>query len=201
MRSSRHTIATLVVAAALTACATVTQRTVLREIQDASVSTTTPLSRVAIVAIERDATARQAWESAFASGFAARGVATTTGEGLRGGAATDPDAIVVDGGPVIAAARQAGADAILFVQPPNAVPVGPGRGAYRWFDARSAPDPRTDLDTTPASVTEVRLYSLRTNTGVWRAAVMRYYPTPGVADAGEIAASVTAGLAKRGYLR
>jgi hypothetical protein len=182
------------------AMGSMTQRTVLREVQDVTVTATAPIGRVAVVALERDAGARKAWEDAFATRLGAQGVATQSGQGLLAGASNDADAIVVNGAPVIDAARRAGADAILFVTPPNAVPVR-GSGAYRWFDARSEPDPRTDLDTAPTSVTEVRLYSLRTDKGVWRASVMRYYPKPGAADAGEIADSVVAGLAKRRYLR
>ena len=200
MRRAR-VVAALAAALAVAACAAMSQRTVLREVVDASVSTTTPLGRVAVVAVDRDAVSRKAWEQAFATKLAARGVATTGGDALPGRASTDADAIVVDGAPVIAAARQAGADAILFVQPPAAAPVATGRGAYRWFDARSSTDPRTDLDTTPSSVTEVRLYNLTTNRGVWRAIVLHYYPKPGATDAPEIAEYVAAGLAKRGYLR
>jgi hypothetical protein len=189
------------IAVGLAGCATLTERTVVREIQGASVTATAPLARVAIVAVERDAAARQAWEGAFAARLGARGVAATTAEGLRAGRAADADVVVVDGAPVIEAARRAGADAILFVQPPTTVPIEVGRGAYRWFDARSAPDPRTDLDTTPASVTEVRLFSLHTNSGVWRAMVLRYYPAAGAGNADEIASFVAAALAKRGYLK
>jgi hypothetical protein len=201
MRTLR--VAAVLGAALVAGCATMsrmTEKTVLHEVQDATVTATAPLGRVAVVAVERDAAARKAWEDAFVAKLAARGVASQAGQGLLAGAGNDADAIVVDGGPVIAAARQAGADAILFVTPPNAAPVK-GRSAYRWFDARTAPDPRTDLDTAPTSLTEVRLYSLKTDKGVWRAAVMRYYPKPGAADAGEIADSVVAGLAKRQYLR
>ena len=201
MRRAGLPAATLAVAIALAGCATITERTVVREVQDASHNATAPLARVAIVAVERDVRARQAWESAFAARLGAHGVATTTGSGLPGGKTADADANLVDGGPVIDAARQAGADAILFVQAPNAVPISPGRGAYRWLDARTTPDPRTELDTTPASLTEVRLYNLRTNTGVWRALVLRYYPREGATDADEIATAVAASLAKRGYLK
>ena len=199
----RYSIAVALLAAFVAGCATMksmTEQTVLREVLDQTVTAQSTLGRVAVVAVERDAAARKAWEDAFVARLAARGVASSSGQGLLAGGGSDADALVVDGGPVIAAARQAGADAILFVTPPNAAPVR-GRGAYRWFDARSEPDPRTDLDTAPASVTEVRLYSLKTDKGVWRAAVMRYYPKPGAADAGEIAESVVAGLAKRQYLR
>jgi hypothetical protein len=194
-------VATLAVALGVAACAGMTDRTVLREVQDASVSSTRVLGRVAVVAVDSNAASRKAWEAAFASRLTARGVVATSGDGLPGRAATDADAIVVDGAPVIAAARQAGADAILFVQPPAAAPPAPGHSAYRWFDARSSTDPRTDLDTTPSSVTEVRLYNLATNRGVWRAIVLHYYPKPGATDAPEIAEFVMAGLAKRGYLR
>ena len=201
MRSGPRIAAAFVVSLAVAGCASVSQRTLVREMQDLSVTAPAPLSRVAVVAVDRDAAARAAWEGAFASRLSARGVATTTGVGLGGTATMDAESVVVDGAPVIDAAKKAGAEAILFVQPPSAVPIAQGRGAYRWFDARSAPDPRTDLDDTPASVTQVRLYSLRTNTGVWRAMVLRYYPTAGAGDAGEIAESVVAGLAKRGYVR
>ena len=196
-------IAVALVAALVTGCATMksmTEQTVLREVQDQTVTATSALGRVTVVAIEHDAGARKAWEDAFVARLAARGVASSTGAGLLAGAGKDADAIVVDGAQVIDAARKAGADAILFVTPPNAVPVR-GHGAYRWLGARSEPDPRTDLDSAPTSVTEVRLYNLRTDKAVWRAAVMRYYPKAGAADAGEIAESVVAGLARRQYLR
>ena len=102
---------------------------------------------------------------------------------------------------MIEAARRSGADAILFVQPPAAVPIAPGSGAYRWLDARSSPDPRTDLDTAPASVTELRLYNLTTNAAAWRAMVMVYYPSAGASDADKVADAVATGLAKRGFVR
>jgi hypothetical protein len=197
-----RTLAAALLAATLAAgCASITQRTLLREVVEESRGSTSTLGRIAVVAIDRDAKSRSAWEEAFASRLGARGVAAAAGEGLRSGARIDADATVVDGAPVIEAARQSGADAILFVTPPNAVPVQAGRSAYRWFGAQSAPDPRTDLDTAPTSVTEVRLVSLKTNAGVWRAMVMQYYPKPGSADARQIADAVIAGLAKRGYVR
>jgi hypothetical protein len=198
---ARLLFAMLLAGALAAGCAAMTQRTLLREVVDESRSSTSMLGRIAVVAIEPDAASRKAWEDTFASRLAARGVAASPGDGLRSGAKFDADAIVVDGAPVIAAARRAGADAILFVTPPNAVPIATGRSAFRWFGAASAPDIRTDLDTTPSSVTEVRLYNLKTNTGVWRAMVLQYYPKPGSADAPQIADSVVAGLAKRGYLR
>jgi len=193
--------AALLAGALAAGCASMTERTHLREVVEESRSSTSTLGRVAVVAIDRDAASRKAWEEAFASRLAMRGVAASPGDGLRNGTKTDADAIVVDGAAVVEAARRAGADAILFVTPPNAIPITTGRGAYRWFGAQSGPDIRTDLDTTPASVTEVRLVSLKTNAGVWRAMVMQYYPKPGSADAPQIADSVVAGLAKRGYLR
>ena len=193
--------AALLAATLAAGCASVTQRTLLREVVEESRGSTSTLGRVAVVAIDRDATSRSAWEEAFASRLGARGVAAAAGEGMRIGARFDGDATIVDGAPVVEAARKSGADAILFVTPPNAVAVQTGRGAYRWFGAQSAPDPRTDLDTAPTSVTEVRLVNLKTNTGVWRAMVMQYYPKPGSADAPQIADAVIAGLAKRGYLR
>jgi hypothetical protein len=198
---TRALVAALLAATLAAGCASITQRTLLREVVEESRGSTSTLGRVAVVAIDRDAASRSAWEEAFASRLGARGVAAAAGEGLRTGAKFDADAIIVDGAPVIEAARKSGADAILFVTPPNAVPVQAGRSAYRWFGAQSAPDPRTDLDTTPTSVTEVRLVNLKTNTGVWRAMVMQYYPKPGSADAPQIADAVMAGLAKRGYVR
>jgi len=191
----------LLVGALVAGCASMTERTLLREVVEESRSATSTLGRVAVVAVDSDAASRKAWEDAFASRLATRGVAAAAGEGLRSGAKVDADATLVDGAAVIDAARRAGADAILFVTPPNAVPVAAGRSAFRWFGATSAPDIRTDLDTTPSSVTEVRLYNLNTNVGVWRAMVLQYYPKPGSADAPQIADSVVAGLAKRGYLR
>ena len=182
MRAGR--IAALACAAALVAGCALNSRTVVREIDDASKSVTSPLASVAIVAIDRDAGARRLWEDAFAARFAARGVATTKGEGLLGGASVDTDAVTADGSPVIAAARKAGAEAIVFIRPPNAVPVEPGRSAYRWLDARSGPDPRTDLDTTPVSVTEVRVFDLTSKARTWRAMVLVRFPQ-GAADAGD----------------
>lgn len=183
-------------------CATTDTRVVLREIQDTSTTTSArPVAKVAVVTIERDAAKRRAWDDAFAAQLAAKGVATTTRDGLPGAASLDADAATVDGAGVIDAARRAGADAILFVQPPSDAPVTPGRGAYRWMDARSNPDPRTDLDTTPASVTEVRLYGLNPGAGTWRAMVLVYYPAKGTAEAAAVAESVAGGLAKRGILR
>ena len=193
----------MVLAALLTGCGTmsrITERTVLHEVQDQTVTATATLGRVAVVAVEHDPAARKAWEDVFSSRLAARGVATSPGGGVLAGAGTNADATVVDGAPVIEAARKAGAEAILFVTPPNAVPVT-GRSAYRYFDARSAPDNRTDLDTAATSLTEVRLYNLATGKAVWRANVMRYYPRTGAADAGEIADATIAALARRKYLR
>ncbi|MEO8486205.1 MAG: hypothetical protein ABI585_07675, partial [Betaproteobacteria bacterium] len=117
--------------AALAACATLTERTLLREIQDSSVQATSTLGRVAVVAIDPDAATRKAWEDAFAARLSVRGVTTSTGDGLRGGMSLDAGAITVDGAPVIEAARKAGAEAILFIQPPRAVPIAPGGGASR----------------------------------------------------------------------
>jgi len=198
---ARIVLAALLAGGLTAGCASMTERTHLREVVEESRSSTTALGRVAVVAIDRDAASRKAWEDAFASRLAVRGVAASASDILRGGVKSDADAIIVDGAAVVEAARQAGADAILFVTPPNAIPIATGRGAYRWFGAQSAPDIRTDLDTTPSSVTEVRLVSLKTNAGVWRAMVLQYYPKPGSADAPQIADSVVAGLAKRGYLR
>jgi len=198
---ARFIPAALLAGALAAGCASMTERTHLREVVEESRSSTTMLGRVAVVAVDPDAVSRKAWEDAFASRLAARGVTAAAGEGLRGVAKVDADATVVDGAAVINAARLAGADAILFVTPPNAVPIAAGRSAYRYFGAASAPDIRTDLDTTPSSVTEVRLYNLKTNVGVWRGMVLQYYPKPGSADAPQIAESVVAGLAKRGYLR
>jgi hypothetical protein len=198
---ARFILAALLAGGLTVGCASMTERTHLREVVEESRSSTSTLGRVAVVAIDRDAASRKAWEDAFASRLATRGVAASASDILRGGMKTDADAIIVDGAAFVEAARQAGADAILFVTPPNAVPVATGRSAYRWFGAQSGPDIRTDLDTTPASVTEVRLVSLKSNAGVWRAMVMQYYPKPGSADAPQIADSVVAGLAKRGYLR
>lgn len=195
----RRILAGLALAAVASGCATTDTRVVLREIADGPARPVRPLAKVAVVTIERDAATRKAWDDAFAARLAAKGVATTTRDGLPGAASLDADATTVDGGPVIEAARRAGADAILFVQPPADAPVTPGRGAYRWMDARSNPDPRTDLDTTPASVTEVRLYGLAPGVA-WRAMVIVYYPAKGAADAAVVADSVAGGLAQRGFL-
>ena len=197
MRAGR--IAALAGAAALVAGCALNSRTVVREIDEASKSVTSPLASVAIVAVDRDAGARRLWEDAFAARFAARGVATTKGEGLLGGASVDADAVTADGSPVIAAARKAGAEAIVFIRPPNAVPVEPGRSAYRWLDARSGPDPRTELDTTPVSVTEVRVFDLTSKARTWRAMVLVRFPQ-GAADAGEAANAAVAAMALRGFV-
>lgn len=196
----RRILAGFALALAAAGCATTDTRVVLREVADGPARPVRPLAKVAVVTIERDAAKRKAWDDAFAARLAAKGVATTTRDGLPGAASLDADATTVDGGPVIEAARRAGADAILFVQPPAEAPVTPGRGAYRWMDARSNPDPRTDLDTTPASVTEVRLYGLAAGAGAWRAMVVVYFPAKGAADAAVVADSVAGGLAQRGFL-
>ena len=192
-------IAVLACAALMAGCAA-NSRTVVREFDEASKSATSPLASVAIVAVEREEDEdRREEEDAFASRFAARGIAATRGEGLLQGASLDADAVTVDGSPVIAAARKAGAEAIVFVRPPNAVPIDPGRSAYRWLDARSGPDPRTDLDTTPVSVTEVRVFDLTTKARTWRAMVLVRFPQ-GAADAGPAADAAVAALAQRGFL-
>jgi hypothetical protein len=197
----RRVLAALVLALAAAGCATTDTRVVLREMQDiSSRAPARPVAKVAVVTIESDAAKRRAWDDAFAARLTATGVATTTRDGLPGAASLDADATTVDGAGVIDAARRAGADAILFVQPPSDAPVTAGRGAYRWMDARSNPDPRTDLDTTPASVTEVRLYGLGTGMGGWRAMVLVYYPAKGTADAAVVANSVVGGLTQRGFL-
>lgn len=193
-------IAVLACVAALVAGCAANSRTVVREIDDASKSVSGSLANVAIVAIDRDAAARRVWEDAFAASFAARGVATTKGEGLLEGASLDADAVSVDGNPVIQAARKAGAEAIVFVRPPNVVPMEPGYSAYRWLGARSGPDPRTELDTTPTSVTEVRIFDLTTKGRTWRAMVLVRFPQQGNADAGEVAAAAVVALSQRGYV-
>ena len=197
MRTGR--IAALACAVALVAGCAANSRTVVREFDEASKTATSPLASVAIVAVDRDATARRVWEDAFAARFAARGVATAKGDGLLQGASLDADAVTADGSPVIAAARKAGAEAIVFVRPPSVVPIEPGRSAYRWLDARSGPDPRTDLDTTPISVTEVRVFDLTTKARTWRAMVLVRFPQ-GAADAGPAADAALAALALRGFV-
>lgn len=182
-------------------CASTDRRVVLREMEQASVRATQPLAKVLVVTIDGDAARRRTWDEAFASRLGASGVQATTRGALLGDAEMDAGAVTVDGSALIDAARRAGADAVLFVQPPSDVPVKAGRGAQRWMDARSDPDPRTDLDTAPAAVTEVRLYGLGSSRGTWRAMVLDHYPRGHNEDAGAVAGAVAAGLAKRGFLR
>ena len=80
--------------AVLSACAT-DQRVAVREIGEVSRTASAPMTNVAVVAIDRDAAARKAWEGAFASRLAARGVVTSTGDGLSAGATVDADAVTV----------------------------------------------------------------------------------------------------------
>lgn len=196
----RALLAAAAVALAVAGCATTDTRVVLREMDQASTRAARPLTKVAVVTIDNDAARRKTWDGVFVARLGARGVQTTTRDGLPGLASVDAGAVTVDGAAVIDAARRAGAEAILFIQPPSATPVAAGRGAYRWSDARSDPDPRTDMDTTPASVTEVRFYGLGTAKEAWRAMVLVYYPAKGDADAALVAGSVVAGLEKRGFL-
>ncbi len=186
------------VCAVLAACAT-DQRVAVREIGEVSRTASAPMTNVAVVAIDRDAAARKAWEGAFASRLAARGVATSTGDGLSAGATVDADAVTVDGSPVIEAARKAGADAIVFVRPPNVVPVEPGRSAYRWLGARSGPDPRNELDDAPASVTQVRVFDLTSKARSWSGMIVVRFPR-GNEDAGTAAEAAVNALAQRGFV-
>ena len=183
---------------ALAACAT-DQRVAVREIGEASKTASGPVASVAIVAIDRDAASRRTWEGAFAARFAARGVATSTGDGLTAGATLDADAVTADGSPVIEAARKAGAEAIVFVRPPSVVPVESGRSAYRWLGARSGPDPRNELDNAPASVTQVRVFDLTSKARSWSAMIVVRFPR-GDEDAGTAADAPLAALAQRGFL-
>lgn len=197
MRRFRAVAAVALLAAG---CATTDTRVVVREMQDVSATRAgRPVAKVAVVTVESDAAKRKTWDDAFATRFAARGTSATSRDGLPGASQLDGDAVTVDGGPVIEAARRAGADAILFVQPPSDTPPA-SQGAYRWYGARSDPDPRTDLETAPVSVTEVRLYGLEPGGPRWRAMVVLYYPTRGPADAARVADSVADALAKRGFL-
>lgn len=182
-------------------CATTDNRVVLREIEQSSNRATRPLAKVAIVTIDGDAARRRSWDDAFATRFTAAGVPITTRDGLTGAVTTDAGAVTADGAAVVEAARRAGADAILFVQPPSDKPIVKSGGMYRWLGARSDPDPRTDLDTTPSSVTEVRLYGIDTSKEAWRALVVVNYPSGTAADANDVAASVVNGMAKRGFIR
>ena len=173
MKGMRRVVAALGVAAAVAGCASMTQRVVLREFQDLSVSATAPLTRVAIVTIEREASARQG---------VGRRVRVAAWRARR----RDDDAATVCGARRRSTPRRSSSTVRRSSRPRgrpapmrscscsrrSAVPIATGRGAYRWFDARTAPDPRTDLDTTPSSVTELRLYSLRSNAAVWRAMVL-----------------------------
>ena len=183
---------------ALAACAT-DQRVAVREIGEASKTASGPVASVAIVAIDRDAASRLTGEGAFAARFAARGVATSTGDGLTAGATLDADAVTADGSPVIEAARKAGAEAIVFVRPPSVVPVESGRSAYRWLGARSGPDPRNELDNAPASVTQVRVFDLTSKARSWSAMIVVRFPR-GDEDAGTAADATLAALAQRGFL-
>ena len=191
-------VAALACAAVLaSACATLTSRTSVREIGTAAAPAR--LTSVAVVAIDRDANVRRLWEDEVGARIAARGVAATKGEGLLKGANIAADAVTVGGAEVLEAARRSGAQAILFVRPPGVVPPDPSEGAYRWLGARSGPDPRGDLDTTPASVTEVRLSDLSSGATAWRAMVLVRFPR-GNADAGEAADAIVSSLARRGFL-
>ncbi|HQU47901.1 MAG TPA: hypothetical protein PLM09_02015 [Casimicrobiaceae bacterium] len=194
-------LSAVAIALVLAGCATTDNRVVLREVEQSSVRAARPLAKIAIVTIDGDAVRRKAWDDAFAARLTAAGAAVATRDGLPGAAGIDAGAVTVDGAAVIDAARGAGADAILFVQPPSDKPIVRSGGMYRWMGARSDPDPRTDLDTTPTSVTEVRLYGLDTSKESWRAMVIVSYPSGTAADANDVAASVATGLAKRGYLR
>jgi len=191
----------LAIVLAAAGCATTDNRIVLREFEQSSSRATRPLAKVAIVTIDADAARRKSWDDAFAVRLTSVGVAVTTRDGLPGAVATDVGAVTVDGAAVIEAARRAGADAILFVQPPSDKPIVKSGGMYRWLGARSDPDPRTDLDTTPSSVTEVRLYGIDTSKEAWRALVVVNYPSGTAADANDAAASVVNGMAKRGFIR
>lgn len=184
---------------ALAGCATTDTRVVLRELGQPSVRVGQPLAKVAVVTIDGDAARRKLWDEAFVKRLGASGVQATTRAGLPGLSDLDAGAVTVDGAAIIDAARRAGADGVLFVQPPSEKPIG--SGAYRWWDARSDPNPRSDLNTTPAAVTEVRLYGLSSTKESWRALVSVYYPAKDAAEAPVVAGSVVEGLVKRGFLR
>jgi hypothetical protein len=82
------------------------------------------------------------------------------GDGWRSGAKSDADADHRRRRGRRRGCAQSGADAILFVTPPNAFRSRRGAARTGGSVRSPAPDIRTDLDTTPTSVTEVRLVSL-----------------------------------------
>lgn len=191
-------LAILVLASAIAGCA-VGPRTELREVVDGPATIAPAVDTVAVVAIAQDPAVRGEWEAAFAARLSSAGVRVAAAGRSRGGAA--PGGEAADGGAVLGAARAAGAQAIVFVQPPSDVPIAPGQGAYRWMDARSAPDLRGLLDDASTAVTEVRLVDLRPGLATWHAYVLTVYPGKRGADPRNAADAVAKGLAGRGYLR
>lgn len=186
----------------LAGCAA-TSRIQVREVeQETVVVRTEPFKRIAVVAVDRSPEARRAWEDAFATRLGGTGTTVTRRDGLPGAARVDADAIVVDGAPVIEAARAAGADAILFVRPPNAVPMQAGDGARRFLGARSGPEVRTsEFDDSPQAVAELRLFQLTTGTNVWRAFVTVQYPPASGVPPGGVADAVVSAMQRRGLVR
>lgn len=204
MRSTvlRAAAAALVLALAAAGCATMRadQRVQVHEVEESAVRTT-PFARVAVVAIDRDPVQRRAWEDAFAARLGAAGTRVDKRDGLPGAAGVDADAIVVDGAPVIDAARAAGAEALMFVRPPNVVPMQ-GDGARRFLAARSGPSIRTnDLDDVPQSIVEVRVFELVRGATVWRGfVVVRYPPASGVSPE-TVATAAVGAMERRGLVR
>jgi hypothetical protein len=175
----------------------------VREVeQEVVVVRTEPFKRIAVIAVDRNPQARRAWEDAFATRLGGTGTTVTKGDGLPGAAGVDADAVVVDGVPVIEAARAAGADAILFVRPPNAVPMRASDGARRFLDARSGPEVRmSEFDDSPSAVAELRLFQLTTGSNVWRAMVTIQYPPASGVPPGGVADAAVSAMQRRGFVR
>lgn len=180
-----------------------TSRIQVREVeQENLVVRTEPFKRIAVIAVDRNPQARRAWEDAFATRLGGTGTTVTKSDGLPGASGVDADAVVVDGGPVIEAARAAGADAILFVRPPNAVPMQAGDGARRFLGARSGPEVRTsEFDDSPQAVAELRLFQLTTGTNVWRVFVTVQYPPAAGVPPGGVADAAVSAMRRRGFVR
>lgn len=195
---TRARLAILVLASAIAGCAA-GPRTELREVVDGPVTIAPAVDTVAVVAIAQDPAVRGEWEAAFAARLSSAGLRVAAADRSRGAAV--PGGQAADGGAVLVAARAAGAQAIVFVQPPSDVPIAPGEGAYRWMDARAGPDFRGLLDDATTAVTEIRLVDLRPGMATWHAYVLTVYPGRRGVDPNSAADAVARGLAGRGYLR
>jgi hypothetical protein len=175
----------------------------VREVeQEVTVVSAAPFRRIAVIAVDRNPAARRAWEDAFATRLGGTGTTVTKGDGLPGAATNDADAVAVDGRSVIEAARAAGADAILYVRPPNAVPMRARDGARRFLDARSGPEVRmSEFDDSPTAVAELRLFQITTDSHVWRALVTIQYPPASGVPPGGVADAAVSAMQRRGLVR